>query len=53
LAACNPSAKFPWATASKFSAKLSDLELSLRSRELGMALRAGRYLIWLAEVLAG
>jgi len=36
----------------QFYAKLSDLELSLRSRELGMALRVGRYLIWRAEVLA-
>ena len=36
-----------------FYSQLGDLELSLRSRELGMALGVGFYRIWLAEVLAG
>jgi hypothetical protein len=37
----------------RFYAKLSELELSLRSRELGIALGVGLYRIWLADVLAG
>ncbi len=37
----------------QFYAKLSDLESSLRSRELGMALGVGLYRIWLADALAG
>ncbi len=36
-----------------FCSQLSDLELSLRSRDLGMALGVGLYRIWLAEALAG
>lgn len=36
-----------------FYSQRGDLELSLRSRELGMALGVGFYRIWLAEVLAG
>ncbi len=37
----------------QFYSKVSDLELSLCSRELGMALGVGLYRIWLADVLAG
>ncbi len=37
----------------QFYAKLSDLELSLRGRNLGMALGVGLYRIWLADLLAG
>lgn len=37
----------------QFYAKLSDLELSLRGRELGMALGVGLYRIWLTDLLAG
>jgi hypothetical protein len=37
----------------RFYSQLGDLELSLRSRELGMALGVGLYRIWLAQVLAG
>jgi len=37
----------------QFYAKLSDLELSLCGRELGMALGVGLYRIWLTDVLAG
>ena len=37
----------------QFYSKLSELESSLRSRELGMALGVGLYRIWLAEALAG
>ena len=37
----------------RFCSQLADLELSLRCRELGMALGVGFYRIWLAEVLAG
>jgi hypothetical protein len=37
----------------QFCAKLSDLEVSQRARELGMALGVGLYRIWLAETLAG
>jgi len=37
----------------QFYSQLSDLESSLRSRELGMALGVGLYRIWLADVLAG
>lgn len=36
----------------RFYARLSDLELSLRSREPGLALGVGLYRIWLADVLA-
>ena len=37
----------------QFYAKLSDLESSLCSRELGMALGVGLYRIWLTDLLAG
>jgi len=37
----------------QFYAKLSDLELSLRSQESGMALGVGLYRIWLADAVAG
>ncbi len=37
----------------RFYAKLSDLELNLRSRGLGMALGVGLYRIWLVDALAG
>lgn len=37
----------------RFCSELSDLELSLRSNKVGMALGVGLYRIWLAEVLAG
>jgi hypothetical protein len=37
----------------RFYSELSDLELSLRSQEPGMALGVGLYRIWLAGVLAG
>jgi hypothetical protein len=37
----------------QFYSKLSDLELSLRGREVAMALGVGLYRIWLAETLAG
>jgi hypothetical protein len=37
----------------QFYSKLSDLELSLRGRDLGMALGVGLYRIWLADLLAG
>ncbi len=36
-----------------FYSELNDLELSLRSREPGMALGVGLYRIWLAELLEG
>jgi hypothetical protein len=36
----------------QFFARLSDLELSLRSRGLGMSMGVGLYRIWLADVLA-
>ena len=36
-----------------FCLQLSDLELSLRNRELGMAIGVGLYRIWLTETLAG
>ena len=36
----------------RFYSKLSDLELSLRSQEPGMALGVGLYRIWLTDVLA-
>src|SRR5689334_24175885 len=37
----------------RFYTALSDLEVSLRSRETGMALGVGLYRIWLAEMLGG
>jgi hypothetical protein len=37
----------------QFYARLSELELSLRGRELGMALGVGLYRIWLADMVAG
>lgn len=37
----------------QFCSRLSELESSLRSRELGMALGVGLYRIWLADALAG
>ena len=37
----------------QFYSKLSDLELSLRGRESGMALGVGLYRIWLTDELAG
>jgi hypothetical protein len=37
----------------RFYSELNDLELSLRNRELGMALGVGLYRIWLADLLAG
>ena len=37
----------------EFYSKLSDLESSLRSQQLGMALGVGLYRIWLADLLAG
>ena len=45
--------QIPSGNREQFCAKLSDLEESLRSRELGMALGVGLYRIWLAEMLAG
>ncbi len=37
----------------RFYTALSDLEVSLRNREAGMALGVGLYRIWLADMLAG
>jgi hypothetical protein len=37
----------------RFCSQLSDLELELRGREVGMALGVGLYRIWLADTLAG
>jgi len=37
----------------RFWSELSDLELELRGREIGMALGVGLYRIWLTESLAG
>jgi len=37
----------------RFCSELSDLELSLRSEEPGMALGVGLYRIWLTEVISG
>jgi hypothetical protein len=37
----------------RFCSQLSDLELELRGREVGMALGVGLYRIWLTETLAG
>ena len=37
----------------QFYAALSELEVSLRNREAGMALGVGLYRIWLADMLAG
>ncbi len=37
----------------RFYSELSDLESSLRGRELGMALGVGLYRIWLTDVFAG
>jgi len=37
----------------QYYSKLSDLESSLRSQQLGMALGVGLYRIWLADLLAG
>jgi hypothetical protein len=45
--------QIPLGDREQFYAKLSESELSLRSRELGRALGIGLYLIWLTEVLAG
>ncbi len=45
--------QMPSGSQEQFYSKLSDLELSLCSRELGMALGVGLYRIWLTDVLAG
>jgi len=37
----------------RFCSQLSDLELELRSRGVGMALGVGLYRIWLTDMLAG
>jgi hypothetical protein len=37
----------------RFWSDLSDLELGLRSREIGLAVGVGLYRIWLADTLAG
>jgi hypothetical protein len=37
----------------RFCSELSDLELELRSRGVGMALGVGLYRIWLTDMLAG
>lgn len=37
----------------RFWADLSDLELGLRSQEIGLAVGVGLYRIWLADTLAG
>lgn len=43
----------PAAEQERFWSDLSDLELELRSREVGLALGVGLYRIWLADTLAG
>jgi hypothetical protein len=45
--------KVPSDEQKQFWSELSDLELELRSREIGMALGVGLYRIWLNDVLAG
>jgi hypothetical protein len=43
----------PAAEQDRFWADLSDLELGLRSQEVGLAMGVGLYRIWLADTLAG
>jgi hypothetical protein len=45
--------RIPAAEQQRFCSELSDLELELRSRGLGMALGVGLYRIWLTDLLAG
>jgi hypothetical protein len=45
--------QIPLAEQDRFYSALSDLEQSLRSEGLGMALGVGLYRIWLMDVLAG
>ena len=45
--------KVPAEEQKQFWSELSDLELELRSREIGMALGVGLYRIWLTDMLAG
>ncbi len=45
--------QMPSADREQYYAKLSDLESSLRSQQLGMALGVGLYRIWLADLFAG
>src|SRR5690349_13051497 len=40
-------------TQERFWSDLSDLELDLRSQEVGLAIGVGLYRIWLADTLAG
>ena len=43
----------PGAEQERFWSDLSDLELGLRSQEVGLAVGVGLYRIWLADTLAG
>jgi len=43
----------PTAEQERFWSDLSDLELGLRSQEVGLAVGVGLYRIWLADTLAG
>jgi hypothetical protein len=43
----------PAAEQERFWSDLSDLELGLRSQEVGLAVGVGLYRIWLADTLAG
>lgn len=45
--------QLPSGDQAEFFSQLSDLELSSRNREAGLALGVGLYRIWLAELLAG
>ena len=45
--------RVPTEEQTRFWSELSDLELELRGREIGMALGVGLYHIWLADMLAG
>lgn len=45
--------RVPTEEQNRFWSELSDLELELRGREMGMALGVGLYRIWLADMLAG
>ncbi len=45
--------RIPTEEQKRFCAELSDLELELRSRRVGMAVGVGLYRIWLTDLLAG
>jgi hypothetical protein len=45
--------RIPTEEQKRFCSELSDLELELRSRGVGMAIGVGLYRIWLTDLLAG